>query len=132
MKARFWLVIGLLPLWANAEISTPITTTLDNGFGYTILPLHADKNRLELRLQVKAGGVDEWDNQHGVAHMTEHLVFRASDQHPQGVMTHLHDAGWVRAKHYNAVTTADTTTYMMTPPTQGDHRHRRLRAPGTD
>ena len=58
MKARFWLVIGLLPLWANAEISTPITTTLDNGFGYTILPLHADKNRLELRLQVKAGGVD--------------------------------------------------------------------------
>ena len=118
MKARFWLVIGLLPLWANAEISTPITTTLDNGFGYTILPLHADKNRLELRLQVKAGGVDEWDGQHGVAHMTEHLVFRASDQHPQGVMTHLHDTGWVRAKHYNAVTTADTTTYMMTPPTQ--------------
>ncbi|MDO4450335.1 MAG: hypothetical protein Q4B79_05175 [Moraxella sp.] len=34
---------------ALAEISTPITGMLDNGFRYTILPLHDDKGRLELR-----------------------------------------------------------------------------------
>ncbi|OPH33104.1 Peptidase M16 inactive domain [Moraxella equi] len=48
--------------------------------------------------------------------MVEHLVFRASDKHPNGVMNHLHDIGFIRARHYNAVTTTDSTTYMMTPP----------------
>lgn len=101
---------------ALAEISTPIAGTLDNGFRYTILPLHDNKERLEIRLKVHAGGIDENDNQAGVAHMVEHLAFRASERHPDGVMNHLHKAGWVRGKHYNAITTPDSTTYMMTLP----------------
>lgn len=105
-----------LSSFAFAEISTPITGKLPNGLDYTILPLHQEKGRLEIRLRVRAGGVDETDTQAGVAHMVEHLTFRASDKHPQGVMNHLHDMGFVRAKNYNAVTTADSTTYMMTPP----------------
>lgn len=101
-----------------AEVSAPITGTLTNGLDYTIVPLHDEKNRVEIRLRVEAGAVDEKDNQAGVAHMVEHLVFRGSEKYPDGIMDNLHKQGWVRAKNYNAVTTPDSTTYLMTPPTK--------------
>lgn len=109
-------VIGMMYGIATAEVSEPISGRLDNGLDYTIVPLHDEVGRLEIRLRVDAGAVDEENHQNGVAHMVEHLVFRASDEYPNGVMNHLHDTGWVRARHYNAVTTADSTTYMLTPP----------------
>lgn len=100
----------------RAEQSTPIYGQLENGLRYALLPLHSEKDHLEIRVRVNAGAVDENDDQAGVAHMLEHLVFRQSEKFPQGVMQYLHDNGWVRARHYNAVTTVDNTTYMLTPP----------------
>ena len=43
-------------------------------------------------------------------------MFQGSQAYPQGVMKMLLDAGWKRAQIYNAVTNADTTTYMFSPP----------------
>lgn len=103
---------------AFAEVSQPISGQLKNGLKYTILPLHHDKNRLDVRMRVNAGSVDELDHQAGVAHMVEHLVFRATAQHPNGIMPYLHSHKWQRAKHYNAVTNNESTTYMMSPPVQ--------------
>ncbi|WP_150539304.1 M16 family metallopeptidase [Actinobacillus vicugnae] len=99
-----------------AEKSEPIQGKLDNGLKYTILPLHDEKGHMEIRLRVNAGGVDENDDQAGVAHMVEHLVFRGTSAHPNGLMPYLHEQKWVRAKNYNAVTTTDSTTYLLTPP----------------
>lgn len=115
MKKFIALILSVIT-HASFGSSMPITGTLTNGLDYAILPLHDDKGRIEIRLRVEAGGVDESDTQAGVAHMVEHLVFRASDKHQNGVMNHLHKLGFVRAKHYNAVTTSDSTTYLMTPP----------------
>lgn len=42
-------------------------------------------------------------------------MFRGSQAYPQGVKMLL-DAGWKRVQSYNAVTNADTTTYMFSPP----------------
>lgn len=100
-----------------AEKSEPIQGQLENGLKYTILPLHDETGRLEIRLRVNAGSVDENDDQAGVAHMVEHLVFRGTHGHPNGLMPYLHEQKWVRAKNYNAVTTTDSTTYLLTPPT---------------
>lgn len=116
MKTLIALSLLLIAHTTFAEISTPIRGTLDNGLDYAILPLHDDKGRLEIRLRVEAGGVDETDTQAGVAHMVEHLVFKTSDKHPRGVMNHLHESGFVRAKNYNAITTPYDTTYLFTPP----------------
>lgn len=99
-----------------AEKSEPIQGQLENGLKYTILPLHNEKGHLEIRLRVNAGSVDENDDQAGVAHMVEHLVFRGTHAHPNGLMPYLHEQKWVRAKNYNAVTTTDNTTYLLTPP----------------
>lgn len=101
---------------AWAEKSAPIQGQLDNGLKYTILPLHDEKGHIEIRMRVNAGSVDENDDQAGVAHMIEHLVFRGTNAHPNGLMPYLHEQKWVRGKNYNAVTTSDSTTYMMTPP----------------
>lgn len=99
-----------------AEVSQPSSHRLSNGLRYTILPLKAEKGRLEIRMKVYAGSVDEEDHQAGVAHMVEHLAFRSTEKHPNGLMPFLHENKWVRGRNYNAVTTNDSTTYMLTPP----------------
>lgn len=116
MRLFLGLFLGLLSLLSFAEISKPMQGRLDNGMKYTILPLHKEKGRMEIRIKVDAGSVDQKDNQHGVAHMVEHMVFRATQAYPNGVMDYLHANNWVRTKNYNAVTSATTTTYMYLPP----------------
>lgn len=115
---KIWLLLWLcLAGEIQAEISRPVQDTLANGLRYTLLPLHSEKGHIEIRMKVYAGSVDENDDQAGVAHMVEHLVFRATQKYPNGLMPHLHQQKWVRGKNYNAVTTNDNTTYMLTPPT---------------
>lgn len=89
---------------------------LDNGLRYTLVPLSGQKQRVDVRLSVDVGSIDEQDDESGVAHMLEHMVFRASAAYPQGVATQLHQQGWVRAQHYNAMTNYQRTLYMMSPP----------------
>lgn len=116
-KNPLFLALSLLVFatQAIAEISAPIQGKLDNGLRYTLLPLHSEPGHLEIRMKVNAGAVDQKDHQHGVAHMVEHSVFHQSDKYPD-VMAHLHANNWIRGKNYNAVTTMDSTTYMLTPP----------------
>lgn len=116
LRTFFYCFLVIFSGFATAEISQPQSGELANGLRYTLLPLHQEKNHLEIRMKVNAGAVDETDQQTGVAHLLEHLVFRATEQYPQGLMPALHQQKWVRAKNYNAVTTNDSTTYMLTPP----------------
>ncbi|MDG6895218.1 M16 family metallopeptidase [Volucribacter amazonae] len=117
MRVMFLLFTLLFATFSYAETEPQlIEGQLTNGLNYFILPLKQDKGRIEIRLKVKAGAIDQTDQQNGVAHMLEHMVFRASEGYPQGVMTHLHQQGWQRGRHYNAVTNAESTTYMLLPP----------------
>ena len=118
MRIKFTALLLLAvstQVWA--EKSAPIQGILENGLQYTILPLHDEKGHIEIRLRVNAGSVDEQDDQAGVAHMVEHLVFRGTKAHPNGLMPYLHEQKWARGRNYNALTTTDSTTYMLTPPT---------------
>ncbi|WP_439327720.1 insulinase family protein [Lonepinella sp. BR2357] len=120
MQLIFSLFFLFFTLFAQAEIPQPIQGQLDNGFRYALLPLHSEKNHVEIRLKVNAGAVDETDDQTGVAHMVEHLTFRASEKYPHGIMPYLHAQQWQRGQHYNAVTNNDSTTYMFSPPHKPD------------
>lgn len=103
---------------AEARSPLPVITegNLANGLGYTLVPVHSDKGRVDIRLAVDAGSLDETDAQSGVAHMVEHMVFRGSEAWPEGVSTALATQGWKRGLHYNAVTNYERTQYMMSPP----------------
>ncbi|ACT11815.1 MULTISPECIES: M16 family metallopeptidase [Pectobacterium] len=125
-KKCCWLSLTAVCLLAGSvvsqaeEIKSPLPVfkegTLANGLRYTLVPLEGQKSRVDIRLIVDVGSIDEKDNESGVAHMVEHMVFRASDAFPQGVSTELHKQGWGRGQSYNAVTNYERTMYMMSPP----------------
>lgn len=89
---------------------------LDNGLRYVILTAPAEKGRVEIRLQVNAGASDQTDSQAGVAHMVEHMVFRAAPEYPQGVGASLMAQGFERGKNFNAMTSFERTLYLFSPP----------------
>ncbi|MBV7534936.1 insulinase family protein [Duganella sp. sic0402] len=84
---------------------------LENGFSYYIVK---DKgSQVSMQLLVRVGSLDERDNQSGVAHMVEHMVFHATTGHPQGLRTYMESQGWRIGKHYNAQTNFDRTLYQL-------------------
>lgn len=116
--ALFLLVLSQPVLAEEVKTTLPVVTTgvLDNGLQYTLAPIKSDAGRIDVRLSVEAGSLDENDDQSGVAHMVEHMVFRASDAWPDGVSTALAQKGWSRGANYNAVTNYERTQFMMSPP----------------
>ena len=54
------------------------TGTLSNGLKYYVRRNGRPANRVLLRLAVKTGSLDEADDQQGLAHMVEHLSYRAT------------------------------------------------------
>ncbi|ERK16425.1 putative zinc protease pqqL [Pantoea sp. AS-PWVM4] len=116
--ALFLLVLSQPVLSEDAKTTLPVVTegVLDNGLQYTLAPIKSDAGRIDIRLSVEAGSLDETDEQSGVAHMVEHLVFRGSDAWPEGVSAALAKKGWSRGANYNAVTNYERTQFMMSPP----------------
>jgi zinc protease len=51
------------------------TGTLPNGLRFYIRENPRPANRVSLRLAVKAGSLDERDDQQGLAHFIEHMAF---------------------------------------------------------
>ena len=86
---------------------------LDNGFTYYIVDGKNLGHAVSLQLVVRAGSLDERDDQSGVAHMVEHMVFKASAAHPEGVGKYMESQGWRIGKHYNAQTNFDRTLYQL-------------------
>src|SRR3954452_19848191 len=55
--------------------STVRTGTLPNGLTFFIRRNPRPASRITLRLAVKAGSIDEADDQQGLAHLIEHMAF---------------------------------------------------------
>lgn len=113
------LIIGIahLPSYAATSPLPNITEgTLSNGLKYTLVPLQGQQQRIDIRLLVKAGSLNEASDQLGVAHMLEHMVFHRSAKFTKGIAPTLQQQGWVRGKNYNAVTNFERTMYMLSPP----------------
>src|SRR5258708_7621586 len=54
------------------------TGTLPNGLKYFIRRNGRPEKRVSLRLAVKAGSLEEADDQQGLAHLIEHMAFNGS------------------------------------------------------
>ncbi|MFJ4344609.1 insulinase family protein [Pseudomonas sp. NPDC089401] len=89
---------------------------LANGLAYRLVRETSQPGRLDLRLTVKAGSVDETDDQVGVAHMVEHLAFHSRAGGEQNLRQRMSDFGWVQGRHFNAVTNYERTQYLIGPP----------------
>ncbi|MGW8193714.1 MAG: insulinase family protein, partial [Desulforhopalus sp.] len=61
-----------------------IRGVLDNGFRYVIKNNEEPENRVAVFLDVQAGSLQEREDQRGLAHFLEHLMFNGSANFPPG------------------------------------------------
>jgi zinc protease len=94
------------------------TGTLPNGLTYYIRQNPRPEKKVLLRLAVKAGSIDEADDQRGLAHMLEHMSFNGSAHFKPGeLVSYLESIGARFGPHVNAYTSFDETVYMLDLPT---------------
>src|SRR5262245_24653278 len=92
--------------------------TLPNGLRYYVRANAKPARRAELRLVVKAGSVLEDDDQKGLAHFVEHMLFEGTRHFPgQGISDFLSSLGLSIGADANAATSYDDTQYILRVPT---------------
>jgi len=96
---------------------------LDNGLTYYIQKNSKPESRVELRLVVKAGSMQEEDAQVGLAHFTEHMAFNGTTHFPKNdLVKYLQSIGMRFGGDLNAYTSFDETVYMLTIPTDNQEQ----------
>jgi len=91
---------------------------LPNGLTYYIRTNAEPAKRVSLRLAVKAGSIDEADDQRGLAHMLEHMAFNGTTHFQPGeLVAYFESVGVAFGPHVNAYTSYDETVYMLNVPT---------------
>lgn len=91
---------------------------LPNGFRYAIRKNAEPPKRVSLRLHIDAGSLHERDDQRGVAHFLEHMVFNGSKNFPdvENLLGRMQRLGIAFGAHANAYTSFDETVYMLDLP----------------
>ena len=99
-----------------------ITGKLDNGFEYTIRKNAKPAAKAEIRLLVKAGSLEEDDDQQGVAHFVEHMAFNGTKNFAKNsLITYLESIGVAFGSHLNASTGTTRTLYQLSIPLEKDN-----------
>ncbi|MGE0446934.1 MAG: M16 family metallopeptidase [Vicinamibacterales bacterium] len=97
------------------------TGQLPNGITFYIRRNGRPENRALLRLAVKAGSIDEDDDQRGLAHVLEHMAFNGTTNFKPGeLVAYMESIGARFGAHVNAYTSYDETVYMLEVPTDRD------------
>ena len=91
---------------------------LDNGMRYYIQQNNLPENRVELRLVLNAGSLQESDEQQGLAHFVEHMCFNGTKNFAKNeIVDFFETSGMLFGAHANAYTSFDETVYMLQLPT---------------
>ncbi len=94
-----------------------ITGKLSNGMTYYILKNSKPENHGEFRIVVKAGAIDEDDDQDGLAHFMEHMCFNGTKNYPKmELLSTLQSFGIRFGADINAGTYLDKTQYELPVP----------------
>lgn len=91
---------------------------LENGMKYIILRNEDPPGRVSMRLHIAAGSLMEREDQRGVAHFLEHMVFNGSKNFPDAskLIPQMQRLGIAFGAHANAYTSFDETVYMLDLP----------------
>jgi zinc protease len=111
--------VAAYPLSQSMPVDPEVRTgTLPNGLRYYVRPNGRPANRAELRLVVKAGSVLEDDDQLGLAHFVEHMLFEGTEHFPgHSLVDFLSSLGLTIGADANASTGYDETEYILRVPT---------------
>ncbi|HEY0678360.1 MAG TPA: insulinase family protein [Chitinophagaceae bacterium] len=130
MKSRslllfVWLLLTSFQLFAQVNLAEPLPLDpklkvgkLENGLTYYIRQNKKPEQRVELRLVVNAGSINEDDDQQGLAHMAEHMAFNGTKNFKKNdIVSFLQDIGVGFGNDLNAYTSFDETVYILPIPT---------------
>jgi zinc protease len=93
------------------------TATLPNGLKFFVRQNARPDKRVSLHLAVKAGSMEEADDQQGLAHFIEHMAFNGSTHFKSGTLVSTFESIGARlGPHVNAYTSFDETVYMLELP----------------
>lgn len=94
-----------------------VSGTLENGMTWFVAKNSEPRNRLYLRLAVRAGAVLEDDDQKGVAHFVEHMAFNGTENFAKNeLIDYFESIGMSFGPEVNAYTGFDETVYMLEIP----------------
>ncbi len=92
--------------------------TLSNGLSYYIRHNEEPRGRAQIALAVRAGSVQEEDDQQGLAHLVEHMAFNGTERFAkQEIVEYLESIGSTFGADLNARTGFDDTLYFLEVPT---------------
>jgi zinc protease len=117
-----------VPVFPGDDVVLPVDPdvrigTLDNGLTYFIRRNTAPGGRAELRLAIDAGSGVEDDDQAGVAHFLEHMLFNGTERYPANeLVAVLESFGSEFGPDVNAYTSIDETVYELSVPTDDADR----------
>ena len=97
--------------------------TLKNGLSTFVIHNKNDysKNEVDLRLLIRAGSLQENDNERGYAHFVEHMAFNGTTDFPSNdIIEHQESLGMVFGRDVNAMTEYYTTSYYLHLPNNSD------------
>jgi zinc protease len=77
------LAVAAPPRGSHAEVFDPTTFTLDNGLQVVVVTNRRAPIVTQM-LWYKAGSADDPRGKSGLAHVTEHLMFKGTPKHPDG------------------------------------------------
>lgn len=128
--AQVWICAAalaacVLPARAAGTLETRIPVApearigkLENGLTYYIRKNAVPEKHLELRLVLKAGSMQEEEDQLGLAHFTEHMAFNGSRHFRKSeLVSWLQSIGVKFGADLNAYTNFDDTIYLLPLPT---------------
>ena len=96
--------------------------TLDNGLRYVIKQNSEPKDRVALYLDIQAGSLNETDEQRGLAHYLEHMLFNGTTHYPPGTLIdYFQSIGMSFGADTNAHTSYGETVYKLLLPS-GDSK----------
>ena len=91
---------------------------LENGIRYVMMKNQVPKDRVSMHLYVQAGSLHESDDQKGVAHFLEHMLFRGTTHFPPGeLIKYFQNIGMQFGPDANAYTGFYETVYDVLLPT---------------
>jgi len=90
---------------------------LPNGLRYVLMANPEPKNRVALYLNIQAGSLHETEEQRGVAHFLEHMLFNGTTHYPPGTLVeYFQRIGMGFGGDTNAHTGFDETVYNLMLP----------------
>ena len=94
---------------------------MDNGMRYVLMRNATPPGQISLRLQINAGSLYESDEQQGLAHFTEHMLFNGTENIPENELLRiLERLGLAFGADTNAGTGFDETFYRLELPRGND------------